>query len=600
MRRVLEDKGMKQLISQQLVKYLEARGVEHVFGLCGHTNIAVLAAMEKSRIKFVNVRHEQIAAHMADGYARAKRQTAVVLSHLGPGLTNAATGVANAALDSIPMVVIAGDVPTHYHGKHPHQEINAHADASQYEIYRPFVKRAWRVDQPHLFPEIIEKAFALAESGRPGPVLVDVPMDIFSKEIDTELFERLSNNAKSLRKPSLDEGTAAEIVKKLVDAKRPVLYVGGGVIGAGATMELRTFVDHLQIPVAHTLMGKGALPDDHPFVLGMTGFWGTKFINEQCRGADTILALGTRFSEADCSSWEREYTFSFPPTKLMQIDIDPAEIGRNYPVEIGAVADLKPALAVLNRVACELVPDGIRRPSLASEIAAVRAAFIEGNRTQAKSEAYPMRPERILADVRAALPRNALITTDVGWNKNGVGQQFPILEPGTIYTPGGYATMGFGAPAALGAKLARPDRVVVALVGDGGFGQNPALLATAFEEDIPVVWVIMNNFAYGTIAGLEKAHFGTTYGTVFQKDGKPYSPDYAAIAKAYGVEGVKINAAAEFKPALERAIHAGKPFVIDVVMQNEPVPTAGHWNIMDIYSPGRKVHHVAVDGAVHA
>src|SRR5262249_5771757 len=151
--------AMKASIAEQLVKYLEARGVEHVFGLCGHTNIAVLAAMEKSRIKFVNVRHEQIAAHMADGYARAKRETAVVLSHLGPGLTNAATGVANAALDSIPMVVIAGDVPTHYHGKHPHQEVNAHADASQYEIYRPFVKRAWRVDQPHLFPEIIEKAF---------------------------------------------------------------------------------------------------------------------------------------------------------------------------------------------------------------------------------------------------------------------------------------------------------------------------------------------------------------------------------------------------------------------------------------------------------
>src|SRR5947199_8862764 len=177
---------MKELISRQLVKYLEDRGVEYIFGLCGHTNIAVLAAMEKSRIKFVNVRHEQIAAHMADGYARAKRQTAVVLSPLGPGLTNAATGVANASLDSIPMVVIAGDVPTHYHGKHPHQELNLHADASQFEIYRPFVKRAWRVDQPHLFPEIIEKAFQLAESGRPGPVLVDVPLDIFSDALEDE------------------------------------------------------------------------------------------------------------------------------------------------------------------------------------------------------------------------------------------------------------------------------------------------------------------------------------------------------------------------------------------------------------------------------
>ena len=592
---------MKDLIAHQLVKYLEARGVEHVFGLCGHTNIAVLAALSKSKkIKFVNTRHEQIAAHMADGYARAKKQTAVVLSHLGPGLTNASTGVANAALDSVPLVVIAGDIPSHYYGKHPHQEVNLHADASQYEIYRPFVKRAWRADQPHLFPEIIEKAFTLAESGRSGPVLVDVPMDIFSKEVDVKLFERLRLNAKKLKRPSLDEETAAEIVKRLTSAKNPLLYVGGGIMLADATAELRELVDHLQIPVAHTLMGKGALPDDHPFVLGMTGFWGTKFINDKCRGADWILALGTRFSEADCSSWEPEYTFSFPPTRLMQIDIDPAEIGRNFPVEIGAVADLKQALIVLNRVAKRLVPKGIKRPELSKEIARVRAEFVAGNRAHATSKAYPMRPERILADVREALPRDALITTDVGWNKNGVGQQFPILEAGTIFTPGGYATMGFGAPAALGAKLAQPDRVVVALVGDGGFGQNPALLATAFEENIAVVWVIMNNSAFGTIAGLEKAHYGTTFGTVFEKDGKPWSPDYAAIAKAYGIDGVKINAAAEFKSALERAIKSGKPAVIDVVMQNEPVPTAGHWNIMDIYSPGRKVHHVATHGAVHA
>ena len=586
---------MKDLISNQLVKYLEARGVEHIFGLCGHTNIAVLAALSKSRIKFINTRHEQIAAHAADGYSRAKKMTSVVLSHLGPGLTNAATGVANAALDSVPMVVIAGDVPTHYHGKHPHQEVNLHSDASQYEIYRPFVKRAWRVDQPHLFPEIIEKAFALAESGRPGPVLVDVPMDIFSKEIDVELFERLQLNVKTLRKPSIDDETATEIVRKMVAAKHPVLYVGGGIMLADATAELREFVDHLQIPVAHTIMGKGALPDDHAFVLGMTGFWGTNFINEQCRSADRILALGTRFSEADCSSWEPEYTFDFRRTKLIHIDIDPAEIGRNYPVEIGAVADLKQALTVLNRVARKLFPDGIKRPELASEIAATRATFIAGNRAFVESNDYPMRPERILADVRDVLPRDALITTDVGWNKNGVGQQFPIYEPGTIFTPGGYATMGFGGPAAMGAKIAKPDRVVIALVGDGGFGQNPALLATAFEEDIAVVWIIMNNYAFGTIAGLEKAHFGTTFGTVFEKDGKPWSPDYAAIARAYGIDGVKINSAAEFKPALERAIKSGRPCVIDVLMQNEPVPTGGHWNIMDIYSPGKKAHHVRVD-----
>lgn len=588
---------MKDLVSNQLVRYLEHRGVRHVFGLCGHTNIAVLAAMSESdRLEFVNTRHEQIAAHAADGYARVTGRAAVVLSHLGPGLTNAATGVANAALDSIPMVVIAGDVPSHYFGKHPHQEVNLHADASQAEIYRPFVKRAWRVDSAHLMPEILDKAFSLAENGRPGPVLVDVPMDIFSAQIDVERFDRVMRNATSLAKPTLDEAVAERIVANLLAAKAPVLYVGGGVTLAGANQELKEFAEHLCIPVAHSLMGKGALADDSPLVLGMTGFWGTTFVNDACRSADWILALGTRFAEADSSSWEDAYTFSFPPAKLIQIDIDPAEIGRNYPVEIGAVADLKPALAVLVRIARRIAPGGVRRPNMLVDIADHRRAFKASNREAECSDEWPMRPERILAEVRAALPADAIITTDVGWNKNGVGQQFDVLTPGSILTPGGYATMGFGAPAALGAKIACPDRTVVSLVGDGGFGQNPALLYTARERAIPVVWIVMNNNAFGTIAGLELAHFDTTYGTVFENPkGEAVTTDFAAVARAYGVDGIRIEVADEFKPTLEHALALGRPVVIDVAMKNVPTPTAGHWNIMDIYTPGRRVGHVSTE-----
>ena len=587
---------MKDLISNQLIKYLEARGIEHIFGLCGHTNIAVLAALSKSKkIKFINTRHEQIAAHAADGYARATKKASVLLSHLSPGLTNAATGVANASLDSIPMVVIAGDVPTHYYGKGPHQEVNLHADASQCEIYRPFCKRVWRVDSPQLFPEILEKAFILAESGRPGPVLIDVPMDIFSKEIDVALFERVQKNSRVLAKPSLDEETAEKIVKQLLAAKNPLLYVGGGIMLADCTTELREFAEHLQIPVAHTLMGKGALPDDHPLILGMTGFWGTKFINEKCKSADWIVGLGTRFAEADCSSWEEEYTFNFGPTQLIHIDIDPSEIGRNYPVAIGAVADLKSALVALLRVARKLCPAGVKRPALLAEMAANRVDFVASNKEWIESNDFPMAPQRILADLRKALPRDSIICTDVGWNKNGLAQQYPVYEPASIFTPGGFATMGFGSPAAMGAKVALPDRVVVALVGDGGWGQNPAVLATAKESNIPVIWVIMNNHAFGTIAGLEKAHYDTTFGTVFEVDGETYSPDYAAIARAYGIDGITINKADELLPALQKAVAMKKPVVIDVYMKNIPTPTAGHWNIMDIYSPGRKIHHVSTD-----
>lgn len=586
---------MKDLVSNLLIRYLEERGIRHVFGLCGHTNIAVLSAMANSKIHFVNVRHEQIAAHAADGYARATGNPSVLLTHLSPGLTNAATGVANAALDCIPMVVIAGDVPSHYFGKHPHQEVNLHADASQHEIYRPFVKRAWRVDTPELFPEIIEKAFALAESGQPGPVLVDVPMDIFSASIDTGLFDRLRHNTKSLTRPSLDEEAAARIVRTLAEAKTPLLYVGGGVALAGATDELEQFVEHLNIPVAHSLMGKGMLRDDHPFTLGMTGFWGTKFINDKCLQADWVLGLGTRFKEADCSSWYEDYTFNFPPSRLIHIDIEPSEIGRNFPTELGVVADLKQALKVLLTVARELYPNGLKNPQLAAEIAAYRKEFKASNREMETSDAFPMMPERILADIRAVMPRDAYLTTDVGWNKNGVGQQFPIYAPGTVMTPGGFATMGFGPPAALGVKLARPDSVVISMVGDGGFGQNPAMLATAAEENLAVIWVVMNNNAFGTIAGLQKANYGLTYGTTFPKDGDEYMPRYADIAKAYGIDGVRVQSAADFKPALEAAIGSGRPTVIDVAMINNPTPTSGHWNILDIYSPNKDVSHVATD-----
>ena len=595
------DGGMiaEKTVAEHIVDYLERRDTKHVFGLCGHTNIAVLAALADSPIDFITVRHEQIASHAADAYARVQGRASVVLSHLSPGLTNCATGVANAALDCIPMVVIAGDIPTHYYGKHPHQEVNLHADAAQWEIYRPFVKRAWRVDRADLMAEILEKAFHLAESGQPGPVLVNVPMDIFSEVIPSDTFDRAAQNTKSLKKPSIDDETAREIVEALAKAENPVAYVGGGILLAQASEELDAFVSHMGLPVAHSLMGKGALSDAHPLVMGMTGFWGTELVNQSCLNADYVFAVGTRFKEADCSSWYPGYTFNIGTkdndTKVIHIDIEPQEIGRNYPTEIGVVADAKAALRVLTRVAKEMYPDGINRSAKTAEIAEFREAFKASNLDMQTSTAFPMMPERILADTRKALPDDAIITTDVGWNKNGVGQQFDILTPGSILTPGGFATMGFGPPAAIGAKLAAPERAVISLVGDGGFGQNPSMLATAVELNLGIVWLVMNNNAFGTIAGLQKAHYGLTYGTTFpgSAEAPTNGPGYADIAKAYGAEGLRISSADELLPALEAAIASGKPTVLDVPMINNPTPTTGHWNILDIYSPNDDVSHVA-------
>ncbi|MGB1065031.1 MAG: thiamine pyrophosphate-binding protein [Paracoccaceae bacterium] len=591
--------GKEQTVAEHIVDFLERRDVKHVFGLCGHTNISVLAALAESPIDFVTVRHEQIASHAADAYARVQGKASVVLSHLSPGLTNCATGVANAALDCIPMVVIAGDIPTHYYGKHPHQEVNLHADAAQWEIYRPFVKRAWRVDRADLMAEILEKAFHLAESGQPGPVLVNVPMDIFSAVIPSNTFDRLAQNTRALKKPSIDDETAREIVEALASAEKPVAYVGGGILLAKASKELREFVDHMSLPVAHSLMGKGALRDDHPLVMGMTGFWGTKLVNQTCLDADYVFAVGTRFKEADCSSWYPGYTFNIGAeghdTKVIHIDIEPQEIGRNYPTEIGVVADAKAALRVLTRVAKEMYPNGFARTAKKAEIAAFRESFKASNAEMQASTAFPMTPERILADTRKALPEDAIITTDVGWNKNGVGQQFDILTPGSILTPGGFATMGFGPPGAIGAKLAAPNRVVLSLVGDGGFGQNPSMLATAVELNLGIVWLVMNNNAFGTIAGLQKAHYGLTYGTTFpgSPDAPTNGPGYAEIARAYGAEGVRISSADELLQALQAAIASGKPTVLDVPMINNPTPTTGHWNILDIYSPDKDVSHVS-------
>src|SRR5437868_5514468 len=517
-----------------LADYLERLGVEVVFGLTGHTVIAMLDAIGRSRIRYVSTRHEQVAAHAADGYARATGKVGVLLTHLGPGLTNAATGVANAALDSIPMVMIAGDVPSHYYGRHPHQEVNLHQDADQFQIFRPFCKRVYRVDRVEDLPRIMERAFHLAQAGRPGPVLVAVPMDIFSADLAVDAFHQVPA---TMARPTVDAATVATIVDALAAAERPILYAGGGVISARATSELAALAEALELPVAHTLMGKGCLRDDHPLLLGQTGFWGTPISNDKCRTADLILAVGTRLAEANSSSWDPRFTFSIPPTRLIHIDADEAEIGRNYPTDLGVVADAKLALGALAAAA-----RGVKhrdRGRLREEIARGRKAFASNWDHQWSSDQYPMRPERILAELRKAVPEDGFIVTDVGWNKNGVGQQFPITVPGTFITPSGLATMGFGPAAVLGVKMAHPHRAAVSLIGDGGFSTNPSVIATAMEAQLPVVWLVMDNAGFGTIAGLESMHYGSSFGCMFERCGKPYAADYAAMARAFGARGVK-------------------------------------------------------------
>ncbi|MFD3377577.1 MULTISPECIES: thiamine pyrophosphate-binding protein [unclassified Streptomyces] len=573
--------------AEALAAQLESYGVEYVFGTCGHTNIALLDALGPSSIEFVIARHEQAAAHAADGYARASGKPGVLLTHVGPGMMNAVTGVATAALDSIPLIVISGDIPSYYAGRHPHQEVNLHADADQTSIYRPFTKRAWNVHRVQDLARTTERAFWTATSGRPGAVLVNIPMDLFNRQVEEYAGEYPLPGGTTL--PALDRDTAERIARTLLSAERPLIYFGGGLREPAARQALLALAEHLDIPLAHSLMGKGTLPDSHPLLLGMPGFWGLETTHEYTKGADVVLALATRFAETDASSWNPAYTWTFgdkhsPPSKLIQIDIDPAEIGRNYPVEIGAVADVGDAVRAIGEAVRTVRPQPLTRDGLRETIVTARRAVFDTAREDGRSDNFPLRPQRILADLREALPDDAVLVTDVGWNKNGVAQCYELPDGGRFITPGGASTMGFGPAAAVGVQMAQPDRVVVALIGDGGMSAQLPAVPMAVEQGLPVIFVVMNNRAHGTIADLQASSFGRSYGCEFtDAEGRPYSPDFAAFGRSCGADGYTVAAPADLSKALADAIARRRPAVIDVPMVNEPVPTPGHWNIKDIY-----------------
>ncbi|WP_370617405.1 thiamine pyrophosphate-binding protein [Mumia sp. Pv 4-285] len=575
--------------AEVVVSQLEAMGVEYVFGLCGHTNIALLDALGRSPIEFVVFRHEQTAAHAADGYARATGKPGVVVVHVGPGMMNAVTGVATAAMDSVPLVVISGDIPSYYRGRHPHQEVNLHADADQVSIYQPFVKRAWDVSRVEDLPRFLERAFWTATTGRPGATLLNVPMDMFSRPLDDDAASRFSLPETSTA-PELSPSTAEAIARELAGAERPLLYVGGGVKSPEAVAALLSIAERLDVPMVHSLMAKGTVPENHPLLLGMPGFWGLEFTNDYAREADVVVALATRFAETDASSWDPAYTWSFPPGRLVQIDIDPAEIGRNYPVSIGAVADVTSALLEIDAASNRLGIEPVDRPELLARIAETREALFAETRVRGTSDDFPLKPERILRDVLDTVPSDTVLVTDVGWNKNGVAQRYRLPDGGRFVTPGGASTMGFGPAAALGVQIAWPDRVVVALIGDGGMSAQLAALPTAVERDLPVIFVVMNNAAHGTIADLQAGHYGVTHGCEFlDREGNPYTPDFAALGRSCGTDGYSVTDADSLGKALADAVAARRPAVIDVPMVNEPVPTPGHWNIKDIYA-GRFPH----------
>ena len=567
-----------------IARCLEQEGVTKVFGQCGHTNYALIDACHKLGIEYISFRHEQQAAHAADAYFRVSHKLAVLNVHLSPGMANAVTGVLTAAADSTPMLVITGNTPSYHHAREPHQGIRFHADASQGDIYRPFCKRVWRVDAAHYLTDVMPRALNLAQTGRPGAVLLDVPMDVFSQPVSAEpiTVARRPNYGKTAGDPA---GIAAA-ADLLAQAGRPMIFAGNGATLSEASAELRQVAELLAVPVATTLMAKGVFPEDHALSLGMTGIWGTRVANETARSADVILAVGTGFGEADCSSWNPQYTFAIPPTRLIQIDIDPQEIGKIYPVEIGIVGDAKATLGELSDAlrARQATPSASR----AAAIARGKADWQTELAREQRNSGTPIHPARLLNEISKVASPDTIFVTDVGWNKNGAGQQLVARQPQRFITSGGMATMGFAPAAAIGAKIGAPDKPVMCLVGDGGFLSVVGALTTSVELGIPVVWVLFNNFCFSTIRTVGTTYFNNAYGTEFTTpDGKPYNPDFVKLAEAFGIAAARVQAADDLPDALRTAVSSGVPYLLDVWTRGDvPMPRTGHWDIAEFLIHG--------------
>jgi len=570
-----------------MAECLRQEGVEKVFGQCGHTNYALIDACNQLGIEYVSFRHEQMAAHAADAYYRVTHKLAVLNVHLSPGMTNALTGVATAAADSTPMVVITGNTPSYHHAREPHQGIRFHADASQGDIYRPICKRVWRVDDAELLRDVMPRALNVAQTGRPGAVLLDIPMDIFSAHIDMPDQDTTHRRPAYGRAVGAADGVA-HAARLLQEAESPAIFAGNGVLLSEAWHELKALAESLGAPVATTLMGKGVIPEDHPLACGATGIWGTNTANEAMRTADVLVAVGTAFGEADCSSWHPDHTFAIPPTKLIQIDICPDEIGKIYPVEVGIVGDAKATLgAISEQLRSESSPVSVRQDRV-PELNRQREAWRKELAQDQVNDDVPIHPARLLAEISEAAPEDAVFVTDVGWNKNGAGQQLVTRYPKTFITSGGMATMGFAPAAAIGAKLGQPNRKVVALVGDGGLMSVVGALTTAVELGVPVLWIVFNNFCFSTIRTVAATYFETNYGTEFTTpDGELYNPDFVLMAQSFGLKAALVEQPADLGPALAKAFVADEPYLLEVRTRGDvPMPRTGYWDIADFLAHG--------------
>ncbi len=569
--------------AELITDYLIANDIPYVFGICGHGNVGMLDPLyeARDRITLISPRHEQVAAHMADAYFRVKHKPVATLTSCGPGSCNIIMPLATALSDSSAVLAITANVPTSQFNRSPFQEVNRHFQADFVNIVRPVVKRSFQPTRVDMLPLALRQAMTTMLSGRPGPVNVDVPFNVFQEEDEVEMPPPAPpfNTQRGGASPE-EVARALDLVRR---ARRPVLFIGHGVTLSEASRELSAFARKLGIPVISSPNGMGCFDMTDPLSLGFIGRNGAYPANEAGRRADLVIALGARFDDRSASSWIPGYSWNFPTTRLVHVDVDPAELGRNYPPDLGILADartfLRQLLAELERRSDE---EGDTKAWLA-DIAKWRAEWDKFIKPNFDIHASPIRPERVVADCQAVLPDDAILACDVGVNHNWYMQFWNARKPQTMLNSWGFSGMGFGTAGALGAKLAAPDKPVVAIAGDGCFTMVPHVLCTAVEYDIPVVWVIWNNFGWVSIRDIQLGMFGgREHGTMFHQgeNKKPYNPDFALMARSCGVNAVTVTRSQDLKAALEHAVKSNKPCVLDVHVDAEIRPPAtGAWEL---------------------
>ncbi|HJM93209.1 MAG: thiamine pyrophosphate-binding protein [Alphaproteobacteria bacterium] len=566
-----------ELIAQFLVQ----EKIPYVFGICGHGTVGLLDALYDVRdeVKLISPRHEQVAAHMADAYFRIKHEPVATLTSCGPGSANIVMPIANALADSSAILALTANIPTQQFNRGPFQEINRHFAADFPSVLKPVVKRSFQPTRVDMLPLSLRQALELSVSGRPGPVQVDVPFNVFQEEADVRL--EATARFKTRKRPGTDPADIDQALAMLGDAERPALFIGHGVSLAEAAPELVELAERLNIPVISSPNGMGCIPMSHSLSLGFIGRNGTFPANQAGRHADLVIAVGARFDDRSSSSWIPGYSWNFPSTKLIHVDIDVNEIGRNYLPDLGITSDAGSFLRQMLGAAAETeIP--VRKAWLA-EIEGWRDEWQRFTAPNFELRTSPLRPEQIVADIRAVLPDDGIISLDSGVHHNWFMQFWDAPMPQTMLNAWGFSGMGFGVSGILGAKLAAPDRPCVSICGDGGFTMTPHVLCTAVEFDIPCIWVVWNNFAWGAIRDIQYGMFGgREHGTGFYRgdNQQPYNPDFAAMARSCGVHGVTVTEPDDFKGALEAAIAFGKPALLDVHVDPEVRPPAtGTWQL---------------------